>query len=217
MEAYLYLAVKIAAAEYILYKVWLMLFRDRLFGLWDRISVRRTWDTKGPEPAATPTGRKSVSLVGQARGGYLEAPVVLAPIPLSPVEETAEEDDEPEEDFEVGPDVERPSNRELYGEGNEYPQVMDYSTGRTYEQLMEAATYFAAPVEDEEMMMRTAETLSVIRGSDLFELIERQVGNTGIVGRLMAECLDENGYRLPQRKPLMPEERIASFDIGKYI
>ena len=80
-----------------------------------------------------------------------------------------------------------------------------------------AAKYVAAPVEDEEMMMRTAETLSVIRGSDLFELIERQVGNTGIVGRLMAECLDENGYRLPQRKPLMPEERIASFDIGKYI
>ncbi len=209
-------AVKIAAAVYILYKIWLLLFRDRLFGLWDRIFLRKASRPKAQE-ASPPVVNRPVSLVGPARGGYLEPPVVMAPVPPVPAKYTAVNDEVFDVDFETGSDVEQPSNPELYGAGNEYPQVADYSTGRSFDQLMEAFSYVAAPVEDEEMMMRTAETLSIIRDSDLFEMMERQAGYTDIIGRLMAECLDENGNRLPKRKPLIPEDRPAFFDVDKYI
>ena len=41
MEYYINLTVRAVAAGYILYRVWIILFRERLFGLWDRIHVRR--------------------------------------------------------------------------------------------------------------------------------------------------------------------------------
>jgi hypothetical protein len=212
MEPYLYLAVRLAAAAYLIYKVWEVLFKKRLFGVWDRIPVRKPRAKSEASPSA-PARRGAARLVGRAHGSYLVAPApVLEPVPVEPVA-----DDEPDEQFEVGTGMERPSDEELYGAGNEQPRVTDFSTGRTYEQLAEAVDYIAAPVEDDEVMMRTAETLGLIRGSDLFEFIELQVGDTDLIGRLMDDCLDESGARLPRRKSKIAQEALTSFDVGKYV
>ncbi len=218
MEYYFYLAVRLAAAGFILYKVWILLFRDRLFGLWDRIPIRAPRAKNKPKPSAF-ARKGGIRLVGEAHGGYLAGPApALDPVPiiLAALEDYAVGEDIDEE-FEVGPAMERPSDEELYGAGNEQPRVMDYSTGRTYEQLTEAVEFMAAPVEDDEVMMRTAETLSLMRGSDLLEFIEREVSSTYAIGLLMADCLDENGERLPKRKSKTAADQLASFDIEKYI
>ncbi len=218
MEPWIYFAVRLAAAVYILYKVWDVLFNKRLYGLWERIPVRRPTPKKEKKPSVA-TVKKTSRLVGEAHGGYLAGPApALDPVPVIPVApEDGTVDEDPEAEFEIGPDVERPSDEELYGAGYEYPPVTDISTGRTYEQLTEAVEFIAAPVEDDEKMMRTAATLSLIRGSELFEFIEREVSSTDAIGRIMAECLDENGEILPRRRSKLAEEQLASFDIEQYL
>ncbi len=216
MEHYLHFAAKLTAAGYILYQVWILLFRDRLFGLWDRIPVRKPRTKSKAKPSA-PARKGAARLVGRAHGAYLAAPAPpLEPVPVIPVEPETDADtyEGENEDFEIGPAMERPSDEELYGAGNEQPRVTDFSTGRTYEQLAEMVDYIASPVEDDELMMRTAETLSLIRGTELFEFIELQVGDTDAVGRIMADCLDGNGDRLPKRRSKM---QLASFDIDNYV
>jgi hypothetical protein len=217
MERYVYLAVRVIAATYLMYKVWKVLFKKRLFGMWDRIPVHRPRN-QSEARSSVPAHKDTARLVGRAHGSYLAAPApALEPVPVIPVAPEPDSDAEPDDQFEVGPDMGRPSDEELYGSGNEQPQVTDFSTGRTYEQLTEAVDYIAAPVEDDEIMMRTAETLSMIRGSDLFEFIELQVGDTDLIGRIMADCLDGNGKRLPKRRSKMTGTGLISFDIGNYV
>jgi hypothetical protein len=222
MEHYFYLAVKIAAAEYILYKVWLLLFRDRLFGLWDRIPVREPRTKTGTKSTA-PVRKNIVHVVGRAQGSYIEDPAPpMPPVPVIPVvPEVAGGGNDIQEDqgeqFEVGPSIERPSDAELYGAGNEQPQVTDFSTGWTYEQLTDAVSFAAAPVNDEQRMVRAAETFMLLRGSDLFDVIQRDIGNAGSVDRVIAECFDPDGNRLPRRKSGFTARQLAAFDAGDYI
>ncbi len=219
MEHYFYLAVRLAVAGYILYKVWVLLFRDRLFGLWDRIPVRKPRNEREAKPSA-PARKGAAQVVGRARGTYLANPApALEPIPLVPVgPETDDTDEGQDEDFEIGPDMDRPSDEELYGAGNEQPRVTDYSTGWTFEQLTDAVAYAANPVEDDEdRKVRAAETFMLLRGTDLFDVIQRDVGNEGGVDRVIAECFDANGERLPRRKLPFSAERLAAFDSGNYI
>jgi hypothetical protein len=213
MMAIFHLAVKIAATGYLLYKLWIIVFRYKLFGLWERIPLRQP---KQKEPTQKiPREPKTAKVVGKTKTEYIDNPVIEA-IPLVPVE--PETDNVADEEFEVGPNPERPSDEELYGADNVYPPVTDYSTGLTFEQLAEAIEYVSDPVEEEnEKMMRAAETLSKLRGSDLFELIEREVSNTEAIGRLMDDCLDSNGERLPIRKSKGSAARLSEFSIETYV
>lgn len=220
MGYYFYLAVRFAAAGYILYRIWGILFRDRLFGLWDRIPVRKPVVKKVKEPVIPEKGERA-RLVGKTQGGYMEAPPPVAdPVPVLPPEPEPAivGKDEDAVDFEVGQPPERPSDEELYDYDDKLPPISsDYSTGLLYEQLSDAVAFMASPTDDDEAMMRTAETLSTIRNSDVFELIEREVSSTEAIGRLFAECLDANGERLPRRRSKMTGPELSDFDFGKYI
>ncbi len=219
MEHYFYLAVRLIVAGYILYKVWVLLFRDRFFGLWDHIPVRAPRAKSEAKPAV-PARKGAARLVGRAHGTYLADPApALPPVPVIPVEPEggAGVDDGSEEQFDVGPAMERPSDEELYGTGNEQPQVADYSTGWTYEQLTDAVAYASNPVDDEERMVRAAETFMRLRGSDLFDVIQRDAGNAGSVDRVIAECFDPDGERLPRRKSGFSAQQLAAFDSRNYI
>jgi hypothetical protein len=219
MEHYFYPAVRIAAAGYILYKVWLLLFRDRLFGLWDRIPVRGS-RPKIDDESKSHAGETTTGVVGKAHGGYIANPKSgLDPVPMIPVESvtgnTAYE--EQDEEFEEGPPMEHPSEEELYGAGNEQSRVTDYSTGRTFEQIVEALAYMSAPVEDDEMKMRTAETLWAMRGAMLLDVVGREENCIEATDRVIAECLDTNGERLSRRKTSITGEQLASFNADDYI
>lgn len=205
MEHYFYLAVRVAVAGYILYKVWGLLFRDRLFGLWERIPVRAPRTKSKAKPSA-PARKEAAQVVGRARGTYLVNPApALEPIPLVPVEPEPDGDtyEGQDEDFEIGPDMDRPSDEELYGAGNEQPRVTDFSTGRTYEQLVEMLDYLTSPARNDDLINRT----------DMIKFTELQVGRTNAVGRLMAAGMDGNGESLPKQRSKM---ELASFDIGNY-
>lgn len=213
MIAIFHLAVKCAAAGYLLYKLWIILFRHKLYGLWERIPVKQPCTATKDKPAKDRRkARIAARVVGKSKTERLAKPVKGAVLPIPDASVIV---DDTEEDFEVGPDVELPSNEELYGAGNAYPKVADSSTGLTYEQLAETIAYVAAPVEDDERMMRAAEALSLMRGTDLFDIIEREVSNTYAIGRLMDDCLDGNGDRLPKRKS--KAAGLDGFSIEAYV
>lgn len=222
MEHYMYLTVKAVAAGYILYRVWIILFHGRLFGLWDRIPVRRRV-VKTVKETPIPENKTVSRLVGKTQGSYLlDTPPVVDPVPVLPPEPEPDVvgGDEDADDFEVGQTTvaERPPDNELYDYDDKLPPAsMDYSTGLTYEQLSEAVAFMSAPTEDDEAMMRTAETMLSIRNTDVFEIIEREISSSDAIGRLFNECLDGNGERLPKRKSKMMGGEVASFDFDKYI
>lgn len=220
MEYYINLTVRAVAAGYILYRVWIILFRERLFGLWDRIHVRRRV-VKTVKETPIPEKDSSSRLVGKTQGNYLpDTPPVIDPVPVLPPEPEPDVvgGGEDAEDFEVGQTaaVVRPSDEELYDYDDKLPPAStDYSTGLTFEQLSDAVAFMSAPTDDDEAMMRTAETMLSIRNTDVFEIIEREISSSEAIGRLFNECLDGNGERLPKRKSKMMAQ--INFDIDMFI
>ena len=216
METYIHPAVKIVAAVYILYRVWIILFRGRLFGLWDRIPVRQ-------KPKKTTAASRKQGVVGKTETSYLAEDPRAKPQP-TPVPDTPAVEPEPEEDFDTEPDPSdfvienRPTPTEdefEMPEDNGPAPELDYSSGLTFEQLREVIGFMAAPTPDEDMKTRTAETLMSIRHTDVFSFIESEVTSTDAIGRLFEECLDETGQVLAGRRA--KSTPLKEFDIDRYV
>ncbi len=72
-----YEAVKIAAVSYILYKVWCLLFGEKVFRLWDRILTKSRRSATAPKvakPVGTMPTQQTHSIMGTAKFELLEDP-----------------------------------------------------------------------------------------------------------------------------------------------
>lgn len=222
MENYAYTAVRALAATYLFYRLFIILFRERLFGIWDRIPVREKKKKLKKEPSERPSKKRKV--VGPTDTTLLPDPLAVEKKPV--MEEPLEPSDYIGEDPGLEPEVPviklsisvRVPDEELEDDDEERPLPdPEFSTGLTYEQIVEAVDYVSAPTDNDEVMMRSAKTLSSIRNSEVFDFIEKEVSNTEALEELFAECLDGNGEPLPRRRSKMNEEDLASFDINRFV
>lgn len=229
METYIHYIIRAAVCAYVLYRIWIILFVRRLFGLWERISVRPEKDT--PEPVIM--AQREVDhgdVIGKTKIVFLEDPELAAKIParsekLEPSGFIGEEpdipDDEVESDFPTKPET----PEEVLEEQQRF-EVMDdpapgldpdFSTGLTFEEMANAVGVLTAPTGDEKQIIEAAKTIYNIRSTDLFEFFTKEVSNLDNVEQLMSDCLADDGTPLTVRKSKRVPEEMKSFDLNKYV
>lgn len=210
-ENYFHLAVKIAAATYILYKVWILLFRDRLFGLWDRIPVR---EKKPAAKSVKPVeNRSGGAVLGRTNKILLADPRKTEPEPvattdLEPTGFIGREEPLADDDIESPAPPYIPSDDEI-----DVPPPDDngMSSGVTFDELSDAVDVLARGTTDEAMRTKAAKTLYDLQGTEVLDLIMREVCQDDAIERLRQECLDGDGLPIKKWNPL------EGFDMGRYV
>ncbi len=229
METDLHFIVKLAVAGYVLYKVWIVLFKRKLFGIWDKIPVHLPKDT--PESVMAIVTEKEISdVVGKTTVVYLDDPKLAAKIPahsekLEPSGFIGEEPDISDEEVESGLSPKAATPGEVLEEQERFELMddlapgldPDFSTGLTYEQMANAIGVLTVSTDNEQQIIEAAKTIHSIRDTDLFEFFTNQVSNLDNVEKLMSDCLDDDGSPLTVRKSKRKEEDMRSFDLGKYV
>lgn len=229
METYLHFAVKLAVGSYVLYRVWIILFRQRLFGLWDKIPVRPPKGT--PEPVITiVTERKVNDVVGKTTIIYLDDPELAAKVPahsekLEPSGFIGDEPDISDDDVESDLSSKAVTPEELQEEQKRFEEQddlapgldPDFSTGLTYEEMANAVGVLTVFTDNEQQIIDAAKTIHSIKDTDLYEFFTNQVSNQDNVEKLMSDCLDNDGTPLPVRKSKRNVEDMKSFDLNKYV
>ena len=229
METYLHFAVKLTVCTYVLYRVWVILFNERLFGLWNRIPVRPPKGT--PEPVImVVSAKENPDVVGKTTIVYLEDPELAAKVPtrsekLEPTDFIGEEPDISSDDVESDLSSEAKKPEEILEEKERF-EVMDdlapgldpdFSTGLTYEEMANAIGVLTVSTDNEKQIIEAAKTIHSIKDTDLFEFFTNQVSNLDNVEKLMSDCLDDNGTPLSVRKSKRNVDDIKSFDLNKYV
>jgi hypothetical protein len=214
MESYFYLAVRIAVAAYILYKVWNLLFRDRLFGLWDRIPIREK--RPAPPKEAKPVGARSKGAVlGRTNIVLLDDPRRASPEPvattdLEPASYIGQDKPIPTEDINSPEPPEVPSDDELY-EDAPPPDENEMSSGVAFEDLSDAAEVLMNGITDETQRVKAAKTLYDIQNTEIMEMLVREVCSVDAIEGLFKECLDGDGF------PINKRNSLEGFDMEKYV
>ncbi len=229
MEAYLHIIVKLTVCGYVLYRVWIILFRQRLFGLWDKIPVR---PPKGaPEPVMTIVTEKYINdVVGKTTVIYLDDPELAAKVPahsekLEPSGFIGVEPDISDDDVESDLSSKTLTPQELQEEQERFEEQddlapgldPDFSTGLTYEEMANAVGVLTVSTDNEQQIIDAAKTIHSIKDTDLYEFFTNQVSNQDNVEKLMGDCLDNDGTPLPVRKSKRNMEDMKSFDLNKYV
>lgn len=205
---WIYLAVRIGCTLYLLYRLWDALFRQRLFGIWDRLLEA--------EPPATQTAENTKDselseddVLGKTHLVYLEDPEIAATIPmrsedLPPSDFIGEEEEIPGDAVEGtlsdASSPAQPSEEELYEDAEQTPLDTEFSRGLTYDEISNAVGVLKQATEDVDKTLAAARTIFDLQSTELFEFFTTQVSNTAAVERLLAECLDNTGQTLPTRK-----------------
>ena len=225
MEQYLYLAVRIAAAAYILHRLYRYLRSERFLNIWKSLPVNEM-PQKQEKPVVIVADKPGV--VGATKAVYIEDPKRVSEAPervleLEPADNAApapEPQDEPEDiEVESALGTEKLPEEELYDDSSEAPPLTDYdfSTGMTYDQLTQAIGFLSRPTDNDEDMLRAADTLASIRTTELFDFLVSEQEHKDAICRLFGECLDGNGAILSKRRSKMPSVDITRFDINRYI
>lgn len=220
MEHSFYMAVRMVAAVYVLYRLYVVGYKKQFYGIWEYLPTLREYllsqkkqkqsEKRPPEPTIK---TESSSVIGKTTVVYLEDPAIVAVAPAFsiPLETTGylgeEEDVSPDEvESELTPPLEKVLDKEeLYERLDENAPGEDpeLSTGLTYQQLSQAVDVLSSSSlenrKDKEVM-EVAHTLYAIRGTDMFQFFASQVGNTAMIEQILEECLDGDGQPLPKRK-----------------
>lgn len=227
METTIHFTVRLLVCGYVLYRIWILIFNERLFGIWDKIPVRQRKDT--PEPEIAIIEEKSLSdVVGKTIVVYLEDPEVAARVPahsekLEPSDYIGEEPEVSDDD--VDSDLSEPVTPEEFLEEQERFEDADiiapgldpdFSSGLTYEQMESAVGVLTVPTDDEQQIIHAAQIIYSIKDTDLYEFFTNQVSNHDNVEKLMSDCLDEDGSALTVRKSKRTDG-MKSFDLNKYV
>lgn len=215
MEINLSTATRIAVTLYVLYRLYIIIFRLRLFGLWEWLFVRQK---QNPVADIKPPQSPRTGVVGKAETVYLKNPLKEKVEPAPDPELLIDVDFDPDPDDIEVIDVYIPTGEDLVlPEDDSIIPDLDYSSGCTFEQLRETLGYVAAPTEDETAKVQAAETLITIRNTDVFGFIQNQVSSVEAIGRLMAECLDETGSITSAKRAKIKSLGTAGFDIDRYV
>lgn len=217
-SAWIYFSVKVICVLYLLYRLWIILFCYRLFGLWDRLPEHKI--PKSEAEVSPAISREEV--LGRARIVYLEDPAQEVPVHSEALPRTgfiAQEEDiltnDVEDTLSRGQPA-PPGDEELYGDDVVAAPNAEFSQGLTYDQIANAVGVLCATTNDDGKAIAAARTIYDMRNTDLFEFFTSQAGSMAMVEKLFAECLDSNGQPLPERRKV-PSRAEENFSWDKYI
>lgn len=229
MDTYMHFSVRLLVCGYVLYKIWFLLFKEQLFGIWNKIPVRQRKDTTEPEITIIEENDLS-DVVGKTTVIYLEDPEVEAKIParsekLEPSDFLGEEPDISGDDVESDLSSNPVTPEELQEEQERFEDTdiiapgldPDFSTGLTYEQMENAVGVLTVPTDDEQQIIHAAQIIYSIKDTDLYEFFTNQVSNQDNVEKLMSDCLDKDGSPLAVRKSKRTKEDLNEFDMSRYV
>lgn len=231
MENYFYFSVKVLCAGYLFYRLWIFLFRQRIYGLWEDMVkyLPKKKEKKPVEPVTAPKADDN-EVIGKTNIVYLEDPEIACKVParsesLQPADEMTEEEDISPDDVEDNFTAARPGGlsdeekAELMS-GYESEADTDFSTGMTYEDMMNAVGVLTTKGldTDDEKVIRTAKTMYDIQQTEIFRFITTEVSNIELVESLFKKCLNEYGEPLQKRKgEILSVETTEKFDWDKYV
>lgn len=245
MGTYVYLTVKIVCAVYILNRLWLLLFRRKADGLWDRLyrlariirikiwrlhkrrmaakaerekrSTVRTRKKKTEAPDIAPSTHCEV--IGKTKSVYIPDPKkAKEPVRSEPLPESdfiGEDDDISADDVD---DILEPMDDEDLQELME-PCLSeadpDFSQAMTYDDINNMVAVASGVNKDEDETIRAVETLYSIRQSDIYEFVLSESDNKDRIERLMNERFDEKAA--PNKHSERLEAQTSGFDWSQYI
>lgn len=245
MGTYVYLAVNIICAVYILYRLWLFLFRRKAEGIWDwlylrariiRIMIwrwhkirmiakserekRRTVrNQKKKKEAAVVAPSTHCEVIGKTRSVYIPDPKkAKEPVRSEPLPESdfiGEDDDISADDVD---DILEPVEDEDLQELME-PGLSEadpeFSQAMTYDDLNNMVAVASGANKDAADTIRAVETLHSIRQSDIYEFILSESGNKERIEALMRKHFDEND--MSHNPPHQSPTEASGFDWSQYV
>lgn len=244
MGTYVYLTVNIICAVYILYRLWLFLFRRKADGLWDRLYrwariiriMMRRWhkrrmvahverekrrNVRNPKKKEAPVIAPSThcEVIGKTKSVYIPDPKkAKEPVRSEPLPESdfiGEDDDISADDVD---DILEPMDDEDLQELME-PGLSeadpDFSQAMTYDDINNMVAVASGANKDETNTIRAVETLYSIRQSDIYEFILSESDNKDRIDRLMRERFDKN--EAPNKHSERLEAHTSGFDWSQYV
>lgn len=234
MEHTFYLTVRALVVVYVLYRLYVIVYKRRFYGFWEFLPALREFLLEKKEGGKTedvtvPVKPEPFSpVIGKTTVVYLEDPssVTVAPVLTEQLETTGyigeEKDISPDEvESELTPPLEKILDKEEYYEHldeNAPGEDPELSTGLTYQQLSQAVDVLSSSSlenKKDEEVIEVARTLYAIRGTDMFQFFASQVGNIALVEQLLEEYLDGDGQPLPKRKKKFPKD--MAFDMERFV
>lgn len=181
METYFYFSVKTVCCGYLFYRLWIFLFRQRIYGLWE--DMVKYLPKKKEKPAAPVTAPKDDDneVIGKTNIVYLEDPEITCKVPtcsepLPPAEDMEEEEDISADDVEstfTGNPSGGLSEEEKAELMSDYVSEVDedFSTGMTYEDMMNAVGVLTGENRNtnDEKVIRTVKSIYDIRQTEIFD------------------------------------------------
>lgn len=219
---WLYFTVKVGCTLYLLYQLWEVLFRRRLFGIWERLfKATPPTDRKAGHPKNSEVPDDEV--LGKTHVVYLEDPVIAATIPvrsedLPPSDFIGEEEEIPadavEHTLSETSSTALPGEEELYEDAEPAPPDEEFSRGLTYDEISNVVGVLKTTTADVDKTLAAARTIFDLKSTDLFEFFTTQVSNAETIEKLFEACLDGNGQ--PQRYNTR-KANVSDFQWERYI
>lgn len=245
MGMYVYLTVKIVCAVYILNRLWLLLFRRKADGLWDRLyrlariirikiwqlhkrlmaakaereRCRTIRNQKKKKDAAAVAPSTHCEVIGKTKSVYIPDPKkAKEPVRSEPLPESGfigEDDDISADDVD---DILEPVEDEDLQELME-PGLSEadpeFSQAMTYDDINNMVAVASGANKGEDATIRAVETLYSIRQSDIYEFILSESDNKDRIERLMNERFNEK--EAPNKHSERIEAQTSGFDWSQYV
>ena len=244
MGTNVYLTVNIVCAVYILYRLWIFLFRRKADGLWDRLYrwvriiriIMWRWHKRRMSTQAERKKRRTVSkqkkkeapaiastshceVIGKTKSVYIPDPKkAKEPVRSEPLPESdfiGEDDDISADDVDdILEPVDDKDLQELMEPGLSEADP-DFSQAMTYDDINNMVAVASGANKDETDTIRAVETLYSIRQSDIYEFILSESDNKDRIERLMNERFDEK--EASHSPPERSEKQTSGFDWSQYV
>ena len=245
MVTYVYLTVNIVCAVYILYRLWIFLFRRKAGDFWDtlyhlaRIIRIKMWrlherrmaakaererrrnvrNPKKDKEAQTIVSTTHCEVIGKTKSVYIPDPnKAKEPVRSEPMPDSdfiSEDDDISADDVDY---ILEPMDDEDLQELME-PGLSeadpDFSQDMTYDDINNMVAVASGINKDEDETIRAVETLYSIRQSDIYEFILSESDNKDRIERLMNERFDEK--EAPNKHSEQLEAHTSGFDWSQYV
>lgn len=220
--SWIYSAIKIGCIAYMLYRLWIVIFRYRLFGIWERVLPQKTPPIQKAKASSI---NSDEDVLGRTTVVYLDDPNLAATVPehseeLPPSDFLGEEKDITPEEVEDTLSTEQPyvpSEEELYEDEERQPLDTEFSRGMTFEEITNVVNVLSTTNGNDEQMIEAARTIFDVQHTDLFQFFTTQVSNADAVEKLLTECLDNDGRPLPQRPYKTHRAEIENFSWERYV
>ena len=211
-----YVIVKVVCSFYLVYRLFVLLVRYEMFGLWERVFVTKSDHIDVPVVGS----EHSTDILGKTTSVYLDDPSTVTIMPVRS-EIIFEEDadisaDEVEETLARTGNPTSLNDSELY---DDVPIVSDneFSQGMTFDQISNAVAVIANGTFDGDNASEAARTLYEIRNTDMFGFFTTQVANAEAVDNLLRKYIDTNGRTLMQQSLTSNSPELLNFDWDKYV